>query len=592
MASFENKQRLKILMDQILSEEESEPYEGSSDDNESSEDTSLSSYSKESPIIKRRKKTCSPVGSAIKSENSPSTSTGHFTYNSSDAKDLLKTTNLKCHKNQIEEVHNRQELLFDTTNESFIQEMKIENVIKNFWLDSSSSEDNDDHLPLIWRPVSGENLKDIKYHVNNAGIPTHLFDNMTEKKPVDFYLLFLTENIIDTMVEETNRYASQKKESGTRLPKSRLNKWKETDAEEMKIFIGLQLWMGLCHLPHLSDYWSRKKIYSNHVVDIMSRNRFEVLLANWHFCDNSTSDQANHLFKINSLTDRLSENFRQYYNPKENTCINETLVSFCGREYVKNKKHKFGVKLYKLCAEGYTYDFKIYCGSERNSNESVATQIVMSLCSPLLDSGRTIYVDDYFTSVELAHKLLQRNTHLVGILKKNRRNNPKEVINKKLERGEIFSRESNTGVIVSKWQEKQEILTLSTKHLGNLIKVSSGRNPEAEKPDVIVDYNKCKSFIDLCDEVKAYSTSLRRGIKWYRKLAVELLLGSAVVNAYLLYKSVTSKKISITCFREELVESLLKLNEKEDENKHQTKKPERHFLEDVGTNNRGRCVLC
>ena len=39
----------------------------------------------------------------------------------------------------------------------------------------------------------------------------------------------------------------------------------------------------------------------------------------------------------------------------------------------------------------------------------------------------------------------------------------------------------------------------------------------------------------------SYVTTLRKGVKWYRKLAIELLLGMAVVNAWVAYKEGTKK---------------------------------------------------
>ena len=150
--------------------------------------------------------------------------------------------------------------------------------------------------------------------------------------------------------------------------------------------------------------------------------------------------------------------------------------------------------------------------------------------------------------------------------------------------------DSNTGIVVTKWQDKRDVLTLSTKHVGEMVKVSSARSVEVDKPDVIVDYNKSKAFIDLSDQIKAYSTSLRKGIKWYRKIAVEVLLGSTIVNAFLLCKGVTGRNLSTTAFREEVAESLLGLPKTEKER--QSHPVTEHMLIDIGASNRRRCVVC
>lgn len=102
-------------------------------------------------------------------------------------------------------------------------------------------------------------------------------------------------------------------------------------------------------------------------------------------------------------------------------------------------------------------------------------------------------------------------------------------------------------VTIYKWRDKREVLVLSTVQQG------SG---EIEKPGVISDYNWAKSYIGLEDQIKAYTHCLCRGTKWYRKLAIEILLGSVMVNAHLIYK-VIQEKISIIEFREKLCLYLL-----------------------------------
>ncbi|KAK9680319.1 Transposase IS4 [Popillia japonica] len=56
-----------------------------------------------------------------------------------------------------------------------------------------------------------------------------------------------------------------------------------------------------------------------------------------------------------------------------------------------------------------------------------------------------------------------------------------------------------------------------------------------EKLIAVLDYNKGKSGIDLSDQMGSYVSTLRKGVKWYRKLVLELLLGAAAVNARVVY---------------------------------------------------------
>lgn len=62
--------------------------------------------------------------------------------------------------------------------------------------------------------------------------------------------------------------------------------------------------------------------------------------------------------------------------------------------------------------------------------------------------------------------------------------------------------------------------------------------------------------------MKSYSTSLRSGIKWFRKLAVELLTGSALVNAHVLHTKNTGEKMNITKFKEQVTLKLLHIEKK------------------------------
>jgi len=54
-----------------------------------------------------------------------------------------------------------------------------------------------------------------------------------------------------------------------------------------------------------------------------------------------------------------------------------------------------------------------------------------------------LWIDNFFSSPELASKLkIKHSTDCVGTLKLNRKNVPKEVKDKKLEKGEITARHS------------------------------------------------------------------------------------------------------------------------------------------------------
>ncbi|CAH1984331.1 unnamed protein product [Acanthoscelides obtectus] len=226
------------------------------------------------------------------------------------------------------------------------------------------------------------------------------------------------------------------------------------------------------------------------------------------------------------------------------------------KQYIPNKTHKYGVKLFKLCSDnGYTWNIRIYAGKEKQERDaSVGTNIVLKLSQDLLDTGRTIVADNYYTSLELANILLDHKTHYIGTLRANRRGNPKEVILKKLKKGEIFGLENGRGVCVLKWKDKRDVL-LSTKHTTETVDVQR-RTGIVKKPRAVMEYNEAKSSIDQSDQMASYHSPVRKSLKWYRKLAIEFLLGTALVNAHIVYNLLANKKLKIPEFREEVIRSL------------------------------------
>jgi len=51
------------------------------------------------------------------------------------------------------------------------------------------------------------------------------------------------------------------------------------------------------------------------------------------------------------------------------------------------------------------------------------------------------------------------------------------------------------------------------------------------KPQIVIDYNKGKSLVDVCDLRSSYHNPLRRSLKWYKKVATEVFLNTSVLNA-------------------------------------------------------------
>ncbi|VDP36123.1 unnamed protein product [Heligmosomoides polygyrus] len=261
--------------------------------------------------------------------------------------------------------------------------------------ESESEEDGDDRIfdGAGWSTV----VNNLQPFVVEFSTETIEFDG---DKPYDFYRIFLNDELLAGIREKTNRYGSWNHRDFT-----------HTTPDELLKFVGLCLYMGNVRLPTLRHYWSTKKMYTNMCPSIMPRNRTAIV----------------------PFRGRLS--FKQY---------------------IPNKKHKFGVKLFKVCAKGgYPYKVEVYFGKLNDKAGAVSETVVMRLMDGLLDSGRRLFCDNWYSSMSLTRKLSDRRTDFVGTFRKNRRGFPSGVTKKKLERGELTAMQSNDGITVMHWCDKR-----------------------------------------------------------------------------------------------------------------------------------------
>ncbi|CAK1584716.1 unnamed protein product [Parnassius mnemosyne] len=104
-----------------------------------------------------------------------------------------------------------------------------------------------------------------------------------------------------------------------------------------------------------------------------------------HFSQQDEATKSDHLHRVSKLLDKLNENFKKNYIPGEDLCIDESVVPFRGklifRQYNKQKRHKYGIKIFKLCTlPGYTYKLRIYAGKE-NGKTNTTPETLLCICS-------------------------------------------------------------------------------------------------------------------------------------------------------------------------------------------------------------------
>ncbi|XP_043524705.1 piggyBac transposable element-derived protein 4-like [Frieseomelitta varia] len=379
---------------------------------------------------------------------------------------------------------------------------------------------------------------------------------------LDIFQIFFSEELIEFIVEQSNKYY----ENDTRGDVYNSN---VTTVSEMYNFLAVSMLMARIHKTSLSEYWSKDKlIRTESFGEIMSRDRYTLLLKILHFCDNN-NENYDPIIKIRHILEKLKTSFKTAFYPYEKLCIDESLLLFKGRCYFKqcvpSKRSRFEIKSFVLCDNktGYIQDLIVYSGanmmSEDIASKSIGKsgQIVMTLLEPYLGKGHTLVTDNWYSSPSLFLELHKNLTNAYGTVRKNKLGIPE--LNKNINEGEyIFC--STKNVLALKWMDKREVWMISTYHCPNMIdtnKIHYQTKEKIIKPQCIIDYNKTMRAVDKVDQILYTLNYTRKGLEWYKKFFFHLF-DLAVYNTFILYNCVTGRNLSFSKFHLYLIKQILR----------------------------------
>lgn len=252
------------------------------------------------------------------------------------------------------------------------------------------------------------------------------------------------------------------------------------------------------------------------------------------------------------------------------------MVPYFGRHsckmYIKGKPVRFGFKLWCLCSsDGYLYQFLPYAGASpanQKSDIGMGGQVVLDLLSSVKDlENHQIFFDNFFSSYKLFVALTEQKYFTFGTIRDNRTNHcPLEaakLINRK-ERGSYDAAyDDTTNVYLVRWNDNS-VVTMISNHLSVEPMSTAKRYNRKEKkevniqqPNVIKVYNKYMGGVDLHDNGVANYRIGVSGKKWWWPLFINTI-DSVIVNAWKIYNSVNSKKMSQLDFKSYIAVRLLK----------------------------------
>ena len=338
-------------------------------------------------------------------------------------------------------------------------EMIEQNDAENNEEENGHDEQNEGGMePQGWVAVDNQTERHIPMTFDFSGDGGIMIDT-TDFDALDYYKQYLTDDLLNSFVAETNRYAQSWIQGHSLRRHSRAQKWRDVTFDEMKVFIGLTLLMGLVKLPRLDLYWTKDSLFHVPLFKaVMDRDRYILILKFWHIADNDTAVPRGQpgydsLHKIRPLLQHLNEKFQAVYTPSQNIAIDESLVLWKGRlvfrQYIPMKRARFGIKHFMLCENtGYTYRFDVYTGAQDEYAllhnqiplpDSAAHlpkpgKVIVSLLTGLMDKGYSLSIDNWYSSIPLYTYLHQRGTNVCGTIKKNMV--PKDIRNTPCPKGE------------------------------------------------------------------------------------------------------------------------------------------------------------
>lgn len=200
---------------------------------------------------------------------------------------------------------------------------------------------------------------------------------MSSKSPLQIWKSLVTEEMLEKIVEQTNLYATQFRDSHTLRARSRVHQWVKSKfgVPDLLKFFSLTILMGLISYPRLEDYWLTSWPFATNTFSkVMSRDRFSLIMRFLHLNDNTKyvrKGEAGYdaIFKLRPFLEPLLRNFEKMYKPKRELSIDESMIGFKGRlsflQYLPKKPTKWGMKAFVLAesSTGYTLKWRLYTGN-------------------------------------------------------------------------------------------------------------------------------------------------------------------------------------------------------------------------------------
>jgi len=430
-----------------------------------------------------------------------------------------------------------------------------------------------------------------------------------------------TVTILDRIVKHTNKYGERKSKE-----------WTDITRTDLQDFIAVLFLMSVQKRKDKPSNWfsDNPMLESILAKKIMSGRQFNKMLMYLHCCevdDDGINEQGEYdpSYKIAELKRELEKRWNALFIPEQELSLDETLLRAFGRMKFKvriiSKAARYGIKLYVItdARTSYVLGMIVYTGKytyheSASESDKKTVQVVQQLCEPFRGTHRTIYVDRFYTSVELLKELEDMKLYMTGTVMSNRL--PKHMVYTKkskeykaMKRGQCIkfrlhyktrSGERKRCGLVG-WKDGNMVYCLtndtSTSPMDECKRRSfqHGGIITVPRPVVIARYNKYMGGVDLADNRRLHNDCTIRGQnRWWLKLFF-YLLDAGTSNALVLYNLTRhrEKDMNISEFKLALIDWLVgdRLTAR-CASAEGTRPSVEHTLVNIGDGERRKCTYC
>jgi hypothetical protein len=394
-------------------------------------------------------------------------------------------------------------------------------------------------------------------------------------KAWDFLELLLDETLIGMLVDSTNKYAR----SAAYKDSFRGKAWRDVDADEMKLYLAIVIYMGVVRVPSREHVFDASGLFGQEwVFSKMSKHRFDCISRCLHsdapgdlsHQERERRNKEDPFWQTDKFCERLCENFTHYWMLGQCSDLDECCCGFRGKHKCRcfnpAKPHKYHFKMFSWnCAEtGYCFCFYWYRGKEEQRPPHVPATLwpIMKLTTKVINTQPRIQhnnfvltTDNWYTSLHEGIWLARHGIHCCGTLRANRvtaAEPPPGAIFKKTgapPRGTMVSHELKSSLlppnrhmyltawvdnkplhVLHSWPTRQDVCERNHKQPG----AQEYRKKQFSRPTVCKSYNKTMGGTDLADLFLAAYATNHRARRWQPRILFHCIQ-IAVVNAHILY---------------------------------------------------------